>query len=38
MGRGDVRGNLLIKLSVKSVLLTNAFGESGYFLWTVQRC
>lgn len=30
--------NLPIKLSVKSILLTNVFGESGYFLGTVQRC
>lgn len=35
---GCVTENLPIELSVKSVLLTNAFGESGCFLGTVQRC
>lgn len=35
---GCVMENLLIKLSVKSTLLTNAFGDSGCSLGTVQMC
>lgn len=35
---GCVMENLPIKLSVKSTLLTNAFGDSGCSLETVQKC